>query len=161
MKIAGYIQDSIVDGPGIRFTLFLQGCNLQCKNCHNPETWDLNAGQEIEIKSIINLIKENPLLDGITLSGGEPFLQWEECLKLLIELNDSNLNIWVYTGYNFEDLLNNPIYYEFLKRINVLVDGSFDDNKKSLSLKWKGSSNQRLIDVQKSLDKNKTILYEI
>lgn len=161
MKIAGYIQDSIVDGPGIRFTLFLQGCNLQCKNCHNPETWDLNAGQEIEIKSIIDLIKENPLLDGITLSGGEPFLQYEECLKLLNGLNNSNLNIWVYTGYIFEDLLNNPKYYEFLKRINILVDGSFDDNKKSLSLKWKGSSNQRLIDVQKSLDKNKTILYEI
>jgi anaerobic ribonucleoside-triphosphate reductase activating protein len=161
MRIADYIQDSIVDGPGLRFTLFTQGCPHQCPGCHNPETHDPAGGKELTVEELSKILLSNPLTDGITFSGGEPFAQAGACAQLAQIARAHGLNVWAYSGWTFEQLRENadPDVQEFLRLVDVLVDGPFLLAQRSLSLKWRGSENQRIIDVPKSLETGEIILY--
>lgn len=151
LRIAGIEEESIVDGPGIRMVIFTQGCNHNCVGCHNPETHSVKGGKLIDINNIVNMIKENPLLDGITLSGGEPFEQVLECSILARKVKDLGLNVVTYTGYTFEEILGNERFRGLLLQTDILIDGKFDLSEKSLMLQFRGSKNQRIIDVKKYL----------
>lgn len=153
MRIAGIANDSIVDGPGLRFTVFAQGCPHHCPGCHNPSTHDPKGGYEEEPQAIIAKMLKNPLLSGVTLSGGEPFMQSAACLEIAKAAHDAKLNVWAYTGYTWEHLMqeNDPARKALLREVDVLVDGPYIAEKRSLELDFCGSSNQRLIDVQQSL----------
>lgn len=162
IRLSNKLQsDSIVDGVGMRTVIWTQGCSHNCLGCHNPQTHSFNSGvlyEVDEIKKQIDLLKKQ---DGITFSGGDPFYQVEPCLEIARYCREKGYNIWCYTGFIYEDLLKmgNKVL-QFLKNIDVLVDGKFDISKKSYNLKFKGSSNQRIIDVQRSLKENKVILLE-
>ncbi len=150
--IAGLVEDSIVDGPGIRYTIFTQGCPHLCEGCHNPASHDLQGGTLENTAEIINRFTQNPLLDGITLSGGEPFLQATACSEIAKAAHQANLSVFTYTGYRIEDLVvmakRNPAVKELLLETNVLIDGRFELDKRSLNLEFRGSSNQRIIDMK-------------
>lgn len=159
LKLAGAIPESYTDGPGIRYTIFVQGCKHHCKNCHNPETWDFNAGKLIGLDTLYDDIVSNKMLDGVTFSGGDPMFQAKACAELAKRLKENtSLNIWVYTGFKFEDIVDNEEYTELLKYADVLVDGKYEDCRRNLSLKFRGSSNQRIINIQKSLENGEVIL---
>jgi anaerobic ribonucleoside-triphosphate reductase activating protein len=155
MRVSGTVQDSIVDGPGLRFTVFTQGCPHGCEGCHNPQTHDFNGGSVITVAALIAQMRGNPLTDGLTLSGGEPFAQAAECAELAEAARESGLNVWAYSGWTFEELLKKaeaePEIMRLLRATDVLVDGRFELSGRSLDLKWRGSGNQRIIDVRKSL----------
>ena len=161
MRVAGTIQDSIVDGPGFRFVVFAQGCDVGCAGCHNPETWDPAGGTEWTIDDIVIEMRSNPLTDGLTISGGEPFLQAFECAALAAAAREGGLNVWVYSGHLFEELLGEaqtkPEILKLLQLTDVLIDGAFVLEQRTLSLKWRGSRNQRLVDVPKSLSAGKAV----
>lgn len=149
MRIYGLVQDSIVDGPGFRFVCFVQGCPHHCPGCHNPDSHDPTGGREITVEEIRQELLKNPLTDGLTLSGGEPMEQPEDCLALAKLAHSHGLNVWCYTGYTYEFLLREgtPAQKTLLEEIDVLVDGPFLLSQRSLALPWRGSSNQRVIDM--------------
>lgn len=157
MRIAGIVRDSIVDGIGIRDVIFVQGCPHHCRGCHNPESWNVNGGEEYSIESIVNLAKNSPY--DITFSGGDPLYQVDE-LKAVIGQIYQNKGIWVYTGYTWEEIMESDTLKSVLPYIDVLVDGRFEEDKRNPELVFKGSENQRIIDVQKSLKENKIVLWE-
>ena len=161
MRIYGLVQDSIVDGPGFRFTCFVQGCTHNCEGCHNPDSHDPNGGKEMTVEEVAKQLLRNPLTDGITLSGGEPFQQAEDCLALAKIAHENKLNVWSYTGYTFEHLLSHgsDAQKALLMELDVLVDGPFVLAQRSLSLPWRGSKNQRVIDVKESLARHKLVLH--
>jgi len=163
MRIAGTVNDSIVDGPGLRFTIFAQGCPHHCPGCHNPSTHDQNGGHEEDTQALIEKMLKNPLLSGVTLSGGEPFLQSAACLEIAKAAHAANLNVWAYTGYTWEHLMreNDPDRMALLREVDVLVDGPFIASKRSLELDFCGSSNQRLIDVQQSLLQGAVVIKKV
>lgn len=155
LRIAGTVNDSIVDGPGIRFSIFVQGCPHNCEGCHNPQTHDFNGGAIITTEELLDKVKGNPLLDGVTFSGGEPFCQAEALAKLGKEIKALGLNIITYTGYTFEQLYENRNknhWGELLEVTDYLIDGPFILAQKDWEIKFRGSSNQRYIDCQKSLE---------
>lgn len=158
IRYAHILNDSIVDGPGMRLVVFLQGCKWNCEGCHNPHLFPLDEGIEIDEVQLAKIIlkKINSMHSGITFSGGDQILQNEALLKVIkyIRSRRPDINIWVYTGFLFEDINNLPL----LKEIDVLVDGQFKLNEKDISLKFKGSANQRVIDIKKSLQNNKVTL---
>lgn len=162
IRIAGIIRESIVDGPGIRFVVFCQGCAHACKNCHNPESWDFKGGYDCEIDKILDAIDKDPLLDGVTFSGGDPIYQAESFYELAKEIKKRNLNIVLYTGFTFEELIErekeDPFIEKLLSLVDILVDGPFIDEKKDLTLLFRGSNNQRIIDVQNTLKQGKIVL---
>ncbi len=163
LRIAGTVNDSIVDGDGIRFTIFTQGCPHHCEGCHNPQTHDFNGGKIISTDEILKKIKQNPLLDGVTFSGGEPFCQAHELALLGKQIKSLGLNLTVYTGYTFEKLYSereNNCWGELLYVTDILIDGPFIMNLKNWNIKFRGSSNQRYIDCQKSLEIGKAIEIE-
>lgn len=155
MRIAGTVQDSIVDGPGFRFVLFTQGCPHHCEGCQNPQTHDPAGGTEVTTEEIIGQILSNPLTDGVTFSGGEPFEQAADCALIARQAREQGLNVWTYTGYTFEQLAEKMKTdrgtEELLALTDVLVDGRFVLAQKSFDVPWRGSRNQRLIDVPQSL----------
>ena len=155
MRIAGTVQDSIVDGPGFRFVLFTQGCPHHCEGCQNPQTHDPAGGTEVTTEEIIGQILSNPLTDGVTFSGGEPFEQAADCAVIARQAREQGLNVWTYTGYTFEQLAEkmktDKGTEELLLLTDVLVDGRFVLAQKSFDVPWRGSRNQRLIDVPQSL----------
>ena len=165
LRLFGTANDSIVDGPGIRYAVFVQGCTHNCPGCHNPKSHDINGGYIEKTDTIIKAIENNPLLDGVTFSGGEPFLQAQALSKLGKQIHELGLNIMTYTGYTFEELLSGSnetnCWKELLEVTDILVDGRFEQDKKSYTLTFKGSSNQRIIDVKKSLEKNRVMVYDI
>ena len=165
IKIAGIVKESIVDGPGIRLVVFTQGCVHNCIGCHNPETHSFDEGYYININEIIEMVKGNPLLDGITFSGGDPFHQGRVCGILAKEIKKMGLNVITYTGYTYEEIINeidiNIGWKELFFETDILVDGKFDIDKKNLLLKFRGSENQRIIDVKKSLKNNKIVIANI
>lgn len=160
VRIAGVVKESIVDGPGIRFVVFAQGCKHHCPGCHNPETHDFDSGNLVDIDAIINEMKKNPLLDGITLSGGEPFEQPEAFSELANRSRALGYHVMTYTGYTYETLLEkkDEKRIRLLENIDILVDGKFELEKKSMMLKFRGSKNQRIIDVKKSRCENDVVL---
>lgn len=156
--------DSIVDGPGLRAVLWTQGCAHHCKGCQNASTWDFNGGGLVPIKMVLEAIDELVYQDGITFSGGDPMFQPEACNIIAEHCKRKGLNIWVYTGFTFEELKlmakRKPIYLEFLKNIDVLVDGRFIEEERDLSLLFRGSRNQRLIDIPKTLASGDITLFD-
>ncbi len=160
-----YLQeDSIVDGEGIRTVIWTQGCAHKCPGCHNPGTHSFDDGYLIDIEEVEKMIDNLDGQDGITFSGGDPFYQPKECTILAKYAKKKGLNIWCYTGFTFESLLkmskNNSDIYDFLKEIDVLIDGPFLLEKKSLDAIFRGSTNQRIIDVNKSLKNKKVLLVD-
>ena len=159
IRLATYLEpDSIVDGEGIRTVVWTQGCSHNCEGCHNPSTHDFKGGFEVDIDEIINDLNKIEFQRGITFSGGDPMFQAEACNAIAVAAKAKGLNVCCYTGFTFEKLLNNPKTLEFLKNIDVLVDGKFILKQRSLNLDFRGSKNQRIIDVPKSLKENKVIL---
>jgi anaerobic ribonucleoside-triphosphate reductase activating protein len=153
VRIAGVTNESVVDGPGLRSTVFFQGCPHACEGCHNPETWDPTGGQVVTLKDLLVQLKLDPLTAGVTFSGGEPFGQAVSAAELGGLLKNMGFNLWVYTGYDWEYLLDNSnhsSYRELLKVTDILVDGPFQHQYKKLTLPFRGSSNQRIIKVQES-----------
>lgn len=164
LRLAGVIRESIVDGPGIRMTIFAQGCPHSCPGCHNPETHDPKGGYISNPENILKAAGENPLLQGVTFSGGEPFLQAEAFAELGAEIKKLGLHIMTYSGYTFEQLLSGADagkagWRELLSVTDILVDGPFIQSERSLSLLYRGSKNQRLIDIPKSLRESEAVLW--
>lgn len=154
IKIAGSVRHSSVNGPGVRYVLFFQGCPHHCRECQNPETWDPQAGQEIAVSDIVEEIRNTRYLDGVTFSGGDPMMQAEGLIELSKAVKDLDLSIWCYTGWTFEEILSGVAgekAKEALSYIDVLVDGPFHIEEKTDSAIYRGSSNQRLVDLSKSL----------
>ena len=166
IRLASKLQkDSIVDGEGIRAVIWTQGCPHKCPFCHNQSTWDYNGGF---LEDVENLKEEINSLDdevGVTFSGGDPFEQPQACYELAKYIHSINLNVWCYTGYTYEQLLkkanDDSSIMDFLKEIDILVDGPFVMKLKSYDVKFRGSKNQRIIDVKQSLSSGKVVLYDI
>ena len=148
LRLAGVIRESIVDGPGWRFVVFVQGCPHHCKNCQNPGTWDFDGGYETTVENIMKAVKEDKLLTGVTLSGGEPFTQAKELAVLARKVREADLDVMSFSGYT----------YDLLSELSLLVDGKFIEEQKSLELKFRGSRNQRIIDVRESLKVGHAVL---
>lgn len=165
VRIAGLERESVVDGKGIRYVIFAQGCPHKCKGCHNPKTHSFNGGYICEADELIEEIRKNNHLDGITCSGGECFEQAKAFAYIAEKIRAEGMSVWAYTGYDFEYILNcknnRPEWDELINNIDVLVDGSFKEELKDLSLSFRGSSNQRIIDIRKSLFERKTVLMNI
>ncbi|MBQ7800967.1 MAG: anaerobic ribonucleoside-triphosphate reductase activating protein [Oscillospiraceae bacterium] len=158
LDLSGIVEDSIVDGPGIRTTIFAQGCPHHCPGCHNPETWAFGRGTAMEEERLVEIVRSNPLCRGVTFSGGEPFAQGAGFAKLARLLKDQGYEVASYSGYTFEQLLTGtPEQRELLDAINVLIDGPFLLAERSLELSFRGSRNQRIIDVPKSLAAGKAV----
>lgn len=165
IRLAAELQpDSIVDGEGIRTVLWTQGCSHNCEGCHNPMTHDFKGGFLKDVEELKEEISSLEGQDGITLSGGDPFFQVDTVYEIVKHCEKLGLNIWCYTGFTFEKLLEmslkNPKISSLLSKIDVLVDGKFILSLKSYDCLFRGSTNQRLIDVKKSLKSNKIVLYD-
>lgn len=157
-------KNDIANGTGIRTSFWVQGCHWHCKNCHNKEQWNFNGGFQFTqetIDEIIRCISADGIQRDFVILGGEPFerVNIPMCIEVLKQVKEvyPNINIWVYTGYTYEKLLDDDMAVKFLKMIDVLVDGLFIEELYSIKLKFKGSSNQRIINVRESLDKNEII----
>ena len=161
LRLAGVIRESIVDGPGYRLVVFAQGCPHHCPGCQNPDTHSFSGGYESDVGRIMQAVQKNPLLSGVTFSGGEPFCQPEAFLELARAVHATGLNVMCYTGYTFEQLCagraEHPAWEPLLKEIDILVDGPFVLAEKSLALRFRGSKNQRIIDPVQSLLQNKIV----
>lgn len=164
IRIAGTVEDSIVDGPGLRFVVFTQGCPHHCDGCHNPETHDFAGGKVTTTDALFEQCMENPLCSGVTFSGGEPFCQAQALYELGSRFKSAGKHLMCYSGWTFEELLAKAQREESVGKLlsiaDVLVDGKFDISKRSLSLQYRGSSNQRLINVQESLKTGTTVVYD-
>lgn len=154
LQINSIISESIVDGPGIRMTVFVQGCPHHCPGCHNPQTHDFNGGQSVDLSSVFSDYKENPLLRGITFSGGEPFCQAEALAKLGRMIQEAGGTVITYTGYLYEDLMEmgqkDPAILDLLCASDWLIDGPYMEECRSLELDYRGSSNQRIIYLERN-----------
>ena len=161
MRIAGFVEESIVDGPGFRIVIFFQGCAHHCYGCHTPETWDFEGGKEVSFDLIKKIIDDNPYADGITLSGGDPLYQIDASTEIAEYAKSKGLDVILYTGFLFEEVLEmtkaNQRLKDLLNNVDTLIDGPFILEQRHLSLKFRGSSNQRIIDVKKSLMQNKIV----
>jgi len=151
LRIAGIVKESVVDGPGIRFTIFTQGCGLRCVGCHNPDTHDFAGGYLVGINELFNAIDQGKLITGVTFSGGEPFAQAAACAQLaeLIKQKRPDLNILSYSGYYYADLLKmtktNLDINEFLQHLDILIEGPYEITKRDLDLAFRGSKNQNIV----------------
>ena len=158
LDLSGIVSDSIVDGPGIRTTIFSQGCPHRCPGCHNPETWEFGCGTEVPVEAIVDIVKSNPLCRGVTFSGGEPFAQAEGFAKLAVLLKEQGYEVASYSGYTFEELLEgSEDQKRLLETIDILIDGPFLQAEKSLEIAFRGSRNQRILDVRKSLAEGRAV----
>ncbi len=160
VRIAGVVNESVTDGPGLRIAFFFQGCRHFCKGCHNPQTWPEEGGTEYEVSKLIHETPDSPLINGITLTGGDPFYQPQEASTIAHEYKNRGKNVWAYTGFTWEQLIeeNDPDRIALLTQCDVLVDGLFDQSLLDLNLPFRGSSNQRLINVSESFFQNKVVL---
>lgn len=173
VRIAGQVKHSAVDGPGVRYALFLQGCPHGCRACQNPDTHDPMGATERVLSEVIEEILGTKFLDGITLSGGDPLFQPEASMEIAKAAKEAGLSVWAYTGWTFEQLtgedpkgIRPPEHAkDVLEYIDVLIDGRYDDDlhvsdDERQKYMWRGSTNQRLIDVRKSLEQGHAMLYE-
>lgn len=165
IKLAGIEDESIVDGPGFRFVVFTQGCPHHCPGCQNPQTHDPEGGYWEDTDVLLEKMKKDPLLKGVTLSGGEPFEQAEVLVEFAEKVRENGFDVFAYSGYTFEQLTagakNRPAWLELLKLCDILVDGRFELEHRSLDLLFRGSPNQRLIDVQRSLAEGKVVIADL
>ena len=157
---------SVSNGLGVRTVLWISGCNIHCKNCHNQSTWDFNSGIPFTDDTMQEILYDlsKPYIKGLTLSGGHPLDPHNapEVLKIVkrVKMVFPNKDIWIYSGYEWENIIKDETLREILKYTDVLVDGAYVDELRDISLPFRGSSNQRIIDVPKSLEQNKVILWE-
>lgn len=168
IRLAGITEESVVDGPGLRLVVFVQGCPHGCPGCHNPDTHDSNGGYVVDVEGLFSHIEKkalhNRLLRGVTFSGGEPFLQPEPLIQLAKRLKMLGLDIVTYSGFKFEQLtamaLKNTDVGQLLKQTDILIDGQYRETERDLGLAFRGSRNQRLIDVKATLKAMKVIPWE-
>ncbi len=161
LRISGFYDNSCTNGEGWRSVIFFSGCPHRCRGCQNPDTWDYSFGEDISVNELTEKVLENlPMIDGVTLSGGEPFQEKNigEMIVLADKLKQKNLNIWCYSGYEYEYLKSHPLFSLLLSKIDVLIDGKYEQDLFDHSLKFKGSSNQRVIDVKQSLINDEAVL---
>lgn len=160
LAILRIVEDTMVDGPGMRTAIYAAGCTHHCPGCHNPQSWDIRAGEKMTTEDILRPILADPFAD-VTFTGGDPMMQPEGFTELARAIRErSRKTIWCYTGYTYEALLTMPAQRELMQHINVLVDGPFVQSLRDEQLRFRGSSNQRLIDVQRSLNAGEVILWE-
>lgn len=161
IRLSGIAYESLVNGPGMRRVFFSQGCKHNCKGCFNPDTHDFNGGEDRNMDDLIKDVIENPILRGVTFSGGDPWEQADKFAYMAKAFKEHRLSVWSYTGYTFEYILEHKNerkgWSELLNNIDVLVDGKFEEDKKEDGLKFRGSSNQRIIDIKESLKQGKVI----
>ena len=164
LRVFGLVNDSIVDGPGIRYAIFVQGCFHNCKGCHNPESHDPNDGHDEDVETILENIKKNPLLDGVTFSGGEPFCQAEAFENMGRKVKDRGLSLTVFSGFTYEELMKmaeKDIHVKgLLELTDLLIDGPFEESLRDLTLQFRGSSNQRLIDMNRTRESGDIVIWE-
>lgn len=162
IRVAGIEKESVVDGPGLRFVIFTQGCPHHCAGCHNPGTWDFDAGQETDTEEILSQVRETGLIRGGTISGGEPFEQAAACALLAEGIKAMGLDIVTYTGYTFEELQarasGEPDVRRLLEATDLLVDGPYLEEERDWELPFRGSRNQRLILARESLAAGRAVL---
>lgn len=168
LKVAGFAKNSIVDGPGIRYVIFTQGCYHNCEGCQNPQTHNPNEGKLIDINEILDEILGSTMIEGVTFSGGEPFLQADALAEFAVRIKraDKSLSIICYTGYTYEELtkiIDSGVlsYFKLLSNVDYLIDGRFEQDKASLNCNWRGSTNQRIIDVKQSLAQKTIVEVEL
>jgi len=161
IRVFGIVKESIVDGPGLRYVVFTQGCLFHCEDCHNKESWDLDKGYFVEINDIIKEIRQNPLLRGLTLSGGEPTLQAKMCLDLARRVRKMGLDVVLYSGHTYEEIIINKDLSKLINECDYLIDGKYDHSMRSLCLLFRGSTNQRIIDLNKTRKNSNVTLYNI
>ena len=158
LDLSGIVSDSIVDGPGIRTAVFSQGCPHHCPGCHNPETWEFGCGTKMPVETVVEIVQSNPLCRGVTFSGGEPFAQAAGFARLAGMLKARGYEVASYSGYTFEELLGgSEDQKKLLASLDILIDGRFVQAQKSLEIPFRGSRNQRILDVQKSLAKGRAV----
>lgn len=164
IRMAGIVRESIVDGPGIRFTIFCQGCPHKCEGCHNPETHDFNGGNDVSIDRILQEIDKNPLLAGVTFSGGEPLCQPEAFSVLAKKVKERGLDVTVFSGFTYEEILKmsdeNEAVNSLMSNTDILIDGQFIIAEKDLTLQFRGSRNQRVIDLNRTRDAGEIVLWK-
>ncbi|MCQ1528115.1 anaerobic ribonucleoside-triphosphate reductase activating protein [Lutispora saccharofermentans] len=165
IKVAGLEKESIVDGKGIRYVIFAQGCPHKCKGCHNPITHSFDGGSIYEVDELVKDIQSNAYIDGITCSGGECFEQAEAFAFIAEKTKAMGKDVWAYSGYEYDYIISHkeekPFWKELLGNVDVLVDGPYIEEKKDLSLCFRGSSNQRIIDIKESLTEGKIVLMNL
>lgn len=163
LRVAGIVRESVVDGPGFRYVIFAQGCNHCCKGCHNPDTHAMDGGYVVDTGSIIEDIEHNRYIDGVTFSGGEPFLQTEAFIDIAEKLSKANTNIICYTGFTYEEIMESKEVRrkKLLGLIDILIDGPYVEDSKDLGLPYRGSGNQRIIDVKSSMSEQRVIFADI
>ena len=164
LKVAQVVSDSIVDGVGYRLTVFVQGCPHHCPGCHNPSTWDFDGGYEMDTGEIAAKLRDNPLEGGITFSGGEPFCQPEPLGELAEAAHAMGRTVWVYSGFCLEEIMamskENEAAKKLLDLADVLVDGRYQEAQRDLSLEFRGSRNQRIIDMKETRRQGKIVLWD-
>ena len=164
LRVAGFVTESVVDGPGIRYTVFTQGCRHHCKGCHNPQTHDFSGGYEVDTDDLLEELIQDPLLQGVTFSGGDPFEQPAPLADLAAKVHKAGRDVMAYTGYTFEQLLERgerePSVMDLLRQTDVLIDGRFVLELLDYDLRFRGSSNQRVIDVPQSLATGRVVTFE-
>lgn len=159
LYVANIVENTIVDGEGFRTSLYLSGCDIRCEDCHNKDWWDINSGTVMEIDEVYEKITNN--FTNITFIGGEPMMQAPILTLLAHKIKiTTNKTIWVYSGHTYEEIKNDEIYFQLLKYCDVLVDGKFDKNYFESNLRFKGSTNQRVIDVKKTIEENEVVLWQ-
>ena len=159
IRVLDIIEDTMVDGPGFRTSIYCAGCRHQCPGCHNPQSWDFKGGREMSTEELMRIIMADPFAN-VTFSGGDPMYQWDGFAELARAIHkQSNKDIWCYTGFTYETLITRA-QRELLELLDVLVDGPFIEKLRDPDLLFRGSSNQRLIDVQKTLYAGEVILWQ-
>ena len=152
LRIAGVVENSFTDGPGVRFALFVQGCPHHCPGCHNPQTHDFAGGSETTVSALLTALDEDPLVSGLTLSGGEPFCQAGACAELARAAHARGKDVWTWSGWTYEQLREKaerePEVAELLRQTDVLVDGPYIEAERNLDLEWRGSANQRVLELK-------------
>lgn len=156
LYVADIVENTIVDGIGFRTSIYLSGCDIRCVGCHNKELWDISSGHVMEINEVYEKITGS--FTNITFIGGEPMMQ-AESLALIADMikNNTSKDIWIYSGHTYEEIIDNQTYFNLLKFCDVLVDGKFDNNFFQNNLRFRGSTNQRIIDIKKSIKENEII----
>ncbi len=159
LYVANIVDNTIVDGEGFRTSLYVSGCDICCEDCHNKELWDINKGTKMSVDEVFDKINHD--MTDITFIGGEPMMQAKALSVLAQKIKkETDKTIWIYSGHIFEEILKNEDYYNLLKYCDILVDGKFDKKYFKSNLRFRGSTNQRIIDLKKSLTQNKIILWE-
>ena len=163
VRLAGIVNESVTDGPGLRIALFFQGCAHHCLGCHNPQTWKFQGGGEYAVTGLLGQLPDTPLIKGVTLSGGDPFYQPQAAARIAREFHARGKNVWGYTGFLWEELLasEDSAVLELVSQCDVLIDGPFVQALRRLELPYRGSSNQRLINVKGSLESGKVVEWKL